>query len=107
VSLTFFRNTYEDYSRPYKIDHGTRDGRVVPLSAIGFEFREDGDYRRSRWWGVWFRHTDSPSQIADRLEQLVAQIRSGTGGSGNDEDRIGAAVNTAEMADLLAEVDNQ
>lgn len=96
------RVTQEDLSVPRKIDHGTRDGVVVPLIGIGFEFRSSPlECRDSQWFGVWLKTTDTKEQVAERLDQLAKAMRE-TDGVVGEGDRTGNLINEAEMSDLLA-----
>lgn len=65
------RLTTEDYTRGYTVDHGQVAMPPKPLFAIGF------DFVGLAWHGCYFNANDTPEKVAERLEQLAADIRAG------------------------------
>lgn len=96
--MTFKQLTIADYSRPYKINFGSEQGKVAPVCAIGLEFEQDG---QRTWSGVWFRVGAPKEEIAAALLQLSQQILAGDWGSTGDGLRLSREVNYASVEHLL------
>lgn len=94
----FKQLTIEDYSRPYKINHGTEDGQVAPICAIGLEFQ----LSKERFWnGVWLRVGAPKEEIAEALTRLAEQIKAGKFSSVGEEQRLEREVNFEDVKHLM------
>ena len=99
---TLRRVTIDDWSKPYKTNYGRDDGVTIPLTGIGLDFTDAKDSGRRH--AVFLRVGAGPFEIAEALEQLAAELRTGKGGARNDETLTGRECNRGQYSDILTEL---
>lgn len=89
----------ESFAEPHTVDRGRAWGKQRPLACLWVEARNQGE--AIGWSGAYIRLDQGTDQVAEALEKLAAQLRTGQMSVAGDRLRSGNELNREGVADLL------